>query len=228
MASNIKQITVDDGSTKPWRALGARYEEVLATYPPKDGWGVPVTSEIMPIRFTKGSAQLVTIKFVATLVSPSGAVIAVGSTLHPIDGLNAWACGEARARHRLCVALGYGGEILDFDETVLNEAIDAEKSKAKETPAPTIAPTEPQVTAEPQAIAAVPVPTTTTTAQQQDPPTPASETIPVKRAANAPSPLLIKQIEDRARMLGVTPGDCSTDARAKAVWKGLLATTSGR
>lgn len=187
-------IDPETGAPKEWKRLSARNQELLAAYPPKDGWGVVISAAPAQLQLVTAAGPAVTVTFTATMTSPTGQVVAAVSALATIDSPDAWAIGESRARHRLCEALGFGGEVQDDDERVL-----VESRGGQVAPAAPAAPTAKAAKVAKVAKAAAP-------ADDQQP----------------ASAMLLRQIADRARQLGVPAPECATQAQAKAAWKALL------
>ena len=183
-------IDPETGAPKEWKRLSARNMELLAAYPPKDGWGVVISAAPAQLQLVTAAGPAVTVTFTATMTSPTGQVVAAVSALATIDSPDAWAIGESRARHRLCEALGFGGEVQDNDERALVESRGGQVAPA--------APAAPTAKVAKVAKAA-----------------PADDQQPA-------SAMLLRQIADRARQLGVQVPECATQAQAKAAWKALL------
>lgn len=198
--SNIIQIRGFDGESKSWKTLGARNADLLAAYPPKAGWAVAIDAEKAPVTFALAGTEVPTVRFTAALTDPSCRVVARVSIVHAIDTLDAWPIGEARARHRLCEALGFGGEQLDADERKLIAEHGAPGNESvQEAPA--------SASAEPAAA----------------PPRQRKSTAKQTAAGEPPSAMLLRQIAERAARDGITVPEFATGGEAKAFFSAMLA-----
>ena len=153
------------------------------------------------------------------------------SALKPVREYKEWECAETAARQRLLAALGFGGDVLDADESRdMSEQGLKTSTTGTAPPAPTVTtpskPTAPAVATPPKPPAsaatvtmppALPTaPPVTSPAATTVAPAPASADTPATTGKTIPASVL-RQLEHQARLKGVpTPVVTSLeDAKAE-------------
>ena len=174
----VIDIFNSDGTVSPYRLLSDRLPDFLGRYGPEQGYAIVIEAQD-PLSLRPGLLRLyeaaiaaghspeavglpppkdISMVFQAKLLDREGRMVCNASALKPIREYKEWECAETAARQRLLAALGFGGDVLDADES---QDMDDQRLKirpAKDNPTGTTA-------AAPPAPPASPAPAVTTRAE---------------------------------------------------------------
>ena len=174
--------------------------------------------------------------FQAKLLDREGRMVCNASALKPIREYKEWECAETAARQRLLAALGFGGDVLDADESQDMKDQRLKPRPAKDNPTGTTAvaaspaPLAPAVTTAPKPLA----PAAKVTAPPASPPVPPAVT---PAATVAPTPVrtdplaatgkaipasVLRQLEHQAKLKGVPTPTVNSLEEAKTALQRLF------
>jgi hypothetical protein len=244
----VIDIFNSDGTVSPYRLLSDRLPDFLSRYGPEQGYAIVIEAQD-PLSLRPGLLRLyeaaiiaghspeavglpplkdISMVFQAKLLDREGRMACNASALKPIREYKEWECAETAARQRLLAALGFGGDVLDADESqdMNDQGLKTRPAKGNPTgitavtappaPAVTTPPGPPapaaQVTVPPASPSAPPVsvPVAATVA-----PAPASTDTTAATGKPIPASVL-RQLEHQARLKGVPTPTVNSLEEAKA------------
>lgn len=241
MATKAKVVEIfqDDGTVSTYKPFSQRLPIFLEMFPEEKGYRVEVKATDMAT-VCPGLATLYAecfragmnpneaglppmpggMAFRATLFDKEGKAVANATSRRlRVDNYKDFELGETAARQRLLAAVGLGGDILDQDETedMQNQGLNF-KTVGDEIP--TAQPTTP-----PKAESSS---KTKKTAEQPAKPAKeeagkAEEPAPEEKPADTVPPAMLRQIQQQAKIKGVTPNEVTTLAEAQTELKRLIA-----
>ena len=250
----VIDIFNSDGTVSPYRLLSDRLPDFLGRYGPEQGYAIVIEAQD-PLSLRPGLLRLyeaaiaaghspesvglpppkdISMVFQAKLLDRNGRMVCNASALKPIREYKEWECAETAARQRLLAALGFGGDVLDADEsqdmgdqglktgpTVTDSAANA-VTTAPPAPAVTTAskPAAPaaKVTTPP---ASPPAPPVASPAAVTAAPVPASTATTVATGKSIPASVL-RPLEHQARLKGVPTPTVNSLEEAKAALQRLF------
>jgi hypothetical protein len=133
----VIDIFNSDGTVSPYRLLSDRLPDFLGRYGPDQGYAIVIKAQD-PLSLRPGLLRLyeaairaghapeavglpplkdISMVFQARLLDREGRMVCNASALKPIREYKEWECAETAARQRLLAALGFGGDVLDADES---------------------------------------------------------------------------------------------------------------
>ncbi|MFO1432570.1 MAG: hypothetical protein U1F76_20955 [Candidatus Competibacteraceae bacterium] len=133
----VIDIFNSDGTVSPYRLLSDRLPDFLNRYGPDQGYAIVIEAQD-PLSLRPGLLRLyeaaiaaghapeavglppprdISMVFQAKLLDRECRLVCNASALKPIREYKEWECAETAARQRLLAALGFGGDVLDADES---------------------------------------------------------------------------------------------------------------
>ncbi|MFO1431274.1 MAG: hypothetical protein U1F76_14215 [Candidatus Competibacteraceae bacterium] len=255
----VIDIFNSDGTVSSYRLLSDRLPEFLGRYGPEQGYALLIEAQD-PLSLRPGLLRLyeaaitaghapeavglpplkdISMVFQARLLDREGRLVCNASALKPVREYKQWECAETAARQRLLAALGFGGEVLDADEsrdmndqglkTGTTGTEPAANAVATAPPAPTVTtalkpPALAVTTPPPPAATAVAVTTppvapavATVDSPVADPVTPAPTRADTSTPTGKTIPVsVLRQLEHQARLKGVPTPTVTSLEDAKA------------
>jgi|GEM_PF-2863180 len=243
MAKKVVEIFEPTGEVKKYRLLSERLPEFLAAYGPDKGYRVILkVTDLASIQAGLTSLYVEAIKagvkpteaglppmpgglvFRATLIDKNGNEVA-NATSHRfrLESYKDFEKAETAARQRLLAALGFGGEILDGDET--GDVSDQGKEcRIKTVPAqpspirPVAASTPSATTPPPLASKEEPCESETKTSVSEESSDDSAQTDEQSGVTAA----WLNRIKSTAAAQGIPVPKVSSDEEAKRVWKAMM------
>ena len=249
----VIDIFNSNGTVSPYRLLSDRLPDFLGRYGPEQGYAIVIEAQD-PLSLRPGLLRLyeaaiaaghspeavglpplrdIAMVFQAKLLDREGRMVCNASALKPIREYKEWECAETAARQRLLAALGFGGDVLDADESGDMGDQGLKTGPTGTDPAAaavTTAPPAPAVTTAPKSAA----PAAKVTAPPASPPVPPAV---APAATVAPAPVrtdtpaatgkaipasVLRQLEHQAKLKGVPTPTVNSLEEAKTALQRLF------
>ena len=228
----VIDIFNSDGTVSPYRLLSDRLPDFLGRYGPEQGYAIVIEAQD-PLSLRPGLLRLyeaaiaaghspeavglpppkdISMVFQAKLLDREGRMVCNASALKPIREYKEWECAETAARQRLLAALGFGGDVLDADESQDMNDQRLKTRPAKDNPTGTTA-----VAAPP---ASPPVPPAVTPAATVAPAPVCTDTSAATGKAIPAS--VLRQLEHQAKLKGVPTPTVNSLEEAKTALQRLF------
>ena len=254
----VIDIFNSDGTVSPYRLLSDRLPDFLNRYGPEQGYAIVIEAQD-PLSLRPGLLRLyeaaiaaghspeavglpppkdISMVFQAKLLDRDGRMVCNASALKPIREYKEWECAETAARQRLLAALGFGGDVLDADESQDMDDQRLKNRPAKDNPTGTTAAAPPAPPASPVPAVTTPpkppAPAAKVTAPPASPPVPpavapaatvapASVRTDTTAATGKAIPAsVLRQLEHQAKLKGVPTPTINSLEEAKAALQRLF------